>query len=187
MLHHKLISQCLGLRSSGISRLRYDRRRRLGGLRGPHDDSTGDSHDSGTVGDIGHDKCVGCDLRAVADLDLADQGCSRSYVDVVAKHGYAGAAHCGGANGDAMGEIAVFADDGLWIDVNSTDMCDVEPLADGCGWVDTHLHEDFAEFVGNERDDLEWDSNKNEWLRDIEPVAEAINGDGPDGRIKQDL
>jgi hypothetical protein len=86
-----------------------------------------------------------------------------------------------------MGEIAVPADDGLWIDVNATNVSDVESFADCRGWVDTHFHEDFAEFVSSESEDLERNSDKNERLGNVEPVPETINGDGPDRRIKQYL
>jgi hypothetical protein len=152
-----------------------------------HDDSSRHAHHGGTFGDIGHDECVGGNLCSTPNLDFTDQHCAGSDVYVIAKHRSALAAHGGGSDGDTVGDIAVSTDDGLRIDVNTPDMGEVEAAPNRGERVEAHLHDDLAKHIREKIEDLRRDANREWRLFGMDPVAKAIDHDGPNRGVEPKL
>src|SRR5271169_865589 len=86
-----------------------------------------------------------------------------------------------------MGYVTVAADNCLRVDVNSTDMGDVETAANSGLRIETHLHHNFGEHVSEKIDYLQGDTNQDEGVRLIQPVAEPVDRNRPDRRVQPQL
>src|SRR6185437_379739 len=135
--------------SVGMHRLRWNCLHRSGARclwRRTHNDPARNSHHGSALGNVAHNQGICGDFCAIAHLDFPYQRRSRADEDIVTQHRSALSSHRRGANGDAMSHVAVGAQYGLGIDVHTSDMPDVQSRPNGRLRIDTHLHEDFAEF-----------------------------------------
>ncbi len=145
------------------------------------DDAAGDADYRAVGGDIAQYDGACADAGVVAQLDIAEDLCARADDDVIAQGGVAFAAFfAGAAEGDALVDQRVVADDRRFADHDAHAMVNEDAAPDRCAGVDFDPREEAGEMGDQPREEGE--------APVIQPMGKAMEPQGMQSRIaKQDF